>query len=73
MLQHKELIEELISNGQKQKVIRNDFSAKQIADILGAIFMTVIFDWLKEGPKSKNLNATADFILDIFLKGAGQR
>jgi len=73
MLQHKELVEELISAGQKQKVIRNDFSAKQIADILGSIFMTVIFDWLKEEPKDKKLNATADFILDIFLKGVEQR
>jgi len=73
MQQHKELIEELISTGQKQKVIRNDFSAKQIADILGSIFMTVIFDWLKEGPKNKNLKDTADFILDIFFKGVGQR
>lgn len=73
MRQHKVLVEELISAGQKQKVIRNDFSAKQIADILGAIFMTVIFDWLKEGLKNKNLNAMADFIMDIFFTGVKNR
>ncbi|MCX5696337.1 MAG: TetR/AcrR family transcriptional regulator [Candidatus Omnitrophica bacterium] len=73
MLQHKEFVEELINIGQKQKVIRNDFSAKQIADIFGSIFMTVIFDWLKEGPKNRKLNAMADFILDIFLSGAGKK
>ena len=73
MLQHKEFVEELISSGQKQKIIRNDFSAKQIADILGSIFMAFIFDWLQEGPKDKKLNTAADFILDIFLSGAGRR
>ncbi|MFH0856040.1 MAG: TetR/AcrR family transcriptional regulator [Candidatus Omnitrophota bacterium] len=73
MLEHKEFVEELISIGQRQKVVRSDFNPKQIADILGSIFMTVIFDWLKEGPKSKDLNATADFILDIFFKGVEQR
>jgi len=73
MLQHKVLVEELISAGQKQKVIRNDFSAMQIADILGAIFMTAIFDWLKDGIKNKKLDDMADFILDIFFKGMGQR
>ena len=73
MLQHKEFVEQLIGAGQKQKVIRNDFSQKQIADILGSIFMTVIFDWLKEGPKNKKLNDMADFILDIFLSGAGKK
>jgi AcrR family transcriptional regulator len=73
MLQHKEFVEELISIGQKQKVIRNDFSAKQIADIFGSIFMTVIFDWLKEGPKNTKLNDMANFILDVFLSGAGKK
>jgi AcrR family transcriptional regulator len=73
MAEHKEFVEELVSLGQKQKVIRNDFSAKQIADILAAIFMTVIFDWLKDGTKSKKLLETADFILGIFLKGVERR
>jgi len=73
MQQHKLLVEELISTGQKQKVIRNDFSARQIADIFGAIFMTVVFDWVKDGTKNKKLNDTADFIIDIFFKGVAQR
>ena len=74
MSEHKEFVEELISLGQKQKVVRNDFSAKQIADIFGSIFMTVIFDWLKVGPKDdKKLKDMAGFILDIFLSGAGKK
>lgn len=74
MLRHKEFVEELIATGQKQKVVRNDFSAKQIADILGSIFMTVVFDWLKVGHKDgKKLQDMSGFILDIFLNGAGKR
>jgi len=74
MLEHKEFVAGLIKTGQAQKVIRNDFDAKQIADILGSIFMTVIFDWLKEGPKDdKKLKDMAGFILDIFLSGAGKK
>ena len=74
MLEHKEFVAGLIKTGQIQKVIRNDFDAKQIADILGSIFMTVIFDWLKEGPKDdKRLKDMAGFVLDIFLSGAGKK
>lgn len=73
MLRHKEFVNELIKIGQEQRVVRSDFSSKQIADILGSIFMTVIFDWLKEGPKNKDLSQAAGFILDIFLSGAGRK
>ena len=74
MLQHKEFVIGLIKSGQEQKVIRNDFDPKQIADIFGSIFMTVIFDWLKEGPKDeKKLKDMSGFILDIFLSGAGKK
>ncbi|MFA5176540.1 MAG: TetR/AcrR family transcriptional regulator [Candidatus Omnitrophota bacterium] len=74
MQQNKELVIELIKSSQQQKIIRNDFSAAQISDILGAIFMTVIFDWLKDSLKDKRqLEDTADFILDIFLSGAGRK
>jgi hypothetical protein len=74
MQQNKELVIELIKSSQQQKIIRNDFSAAQISDILGAIFMTVIFDWLKDNSKDKSkLEDTAGFILDIFLNGAGRK
>jgi AcrR family transcriptional regulator len=74
MLQHKEFVDGLISIGQKQKIIRNDFSPKQIGEILGAIFMTVIFDWLRSGSKDgKKLEDMAGFILDIFLSGTGRK
>jgi len=74
MLQHREFVVSLIKSAQDQRVIRNDFSAKQISDILGSIFMTVIFDWLKDGPKDeKKLKDMTAFILDIFLTGAGKR
>ncbi|MDD2680246.1 MAG: TetR/AcrR family transcriptional regulator [Candidatus Omnitrophica bacterium] len=74
MQQNKELVIELIKSGQQQKIIRHDFSATQISDILGAIFMTVIFDWLKDSSKDKRkLDDAADFILDIFLSGAGRK
>jgi len=74
MLEHKKLVEDLIKLGQTQKVIRNDFDQKQIADILGSIFMTVLFDWLKPGSKDdKKLKDMTGFILDIFLSGAGKK
>lgn len=74
MLKHKELVVDIIKTGQTQKVIRSDFDPKQIADILGSIFMTVIFDWLRDGPKDdKKLKDMSGFILDIFLSGAGKK
>lgn len=74
MLQHKEFVIGLIKAGQEQRVIRSDFDSKQIADILASIFMTVIFDWLKTGPKDeKKLKDMTGFILDIFLSGAGKK
>jgi len=74
MLQHKEFITGLIKSGQEQRVIRNDFGPQQIADILASIFMTVIFDWFKEGQKdARKLKEVAGFILDIFLSGAGKK
>ena len=73
MNQHKEFIDGLIAIGQKQKVIRNDFSPKQIAEILGSIFMSVVFGWLREEQKDKRLHDMADFVVDIFLSGAGRK
>ncbi|MDO8663190.1 MAG: TetR/AcrR family transcriptional regulator [Candidatus Omnitrophota bacterium] len=74
MQQHKEFVIGLIKAGQEQKIVRNDFDSRKIADIFGSIFMTVIFDWLKDGPKDENkLKDMSDFILDIFLSGAGRK
>lgn len=74
MSQHKEFITGIIRSGQEQKIIRNDFEARQIADILGSIFMTFIFDWLKDAPENNNkLEETTDFILDIFLSGVRKK
>lgn len=73
MLQHKEFVEGLISVAQKQRVIRSDISPQQMGDIFGAIFMTFIFDWVKNGPKNTQSNDMADLIFDIFLSGAGRK
>jgi AcrR family transcriptional regulator len=71
VMQHKEFVVELIKLAQEQKIIRNDFAARQIADILISIFMPVVFNWLKEEPKGmKNLSRMSSFILDMFLNGA---
>ena len=74
MFQYREYVAELIKIGQEQKVIRGDFYPKQIADIFTSIFMTVIFDWFKEGSKeAKNLSDLSGFILDMFFNGAGKK
>lgn len=71
--QHREFVTELVKLGQEQRLIRNDFSPNQIAEILIPIFMSVIFNWLKEESKgAKNLGRMSGFILDIFLNGAGK-
>ena len=74
ILRHKEFVVSLIKTGQEQKIIRNDFNPRQIADIFSSIFLTVIFDWLKEEPgDTKSLRDMADFILNIFLSGAERK
>lgn len=71
VMQHKEFVVELIKLAQEQQIIRSDFAAKQIADILTSIFMSVVFNWLKEESKgTKNLSRMSSFILDMFLNGA---
>lgn len=73
-MQHKEFAVELIKLAQEQRIIRSDFAARQIADILISIFMPVVFNWLKEEPKGiKNLSRMSGFILDMFLNGAKLR
>lgn len=70
--QHKEFVAQLIKFGQQDKIIRDDFTAKQIADILISILMSVVFNWLKDESKNlKDLSSMSGFILDMFLNGAG--
>ena len=71
--QHREFVTELVKLGQEERLIRNDFSPKQIADVLIPIFMSVIFNWLKEESKgAKSLSRMSGFILEMFLNGAGR-
>lgn len=71
--QHREFVAELVKSGQEERLIRSDFSAKQIADVLMPIFMSVVFNWLKEGSKNTgNLSRMSGFIIDMFLNGAGR-
>jgi len=71
--QHTEFITGLVKMGQEQKIIRSDFNAGQMADILISIIMTVVFDWLKEPKDAKNLTDTSKFILDMFMNGAEKK
>ena len=74
VMQHREFAVELVKLAQEQRVIRNDFSPEQIADILISIFMSVVFSWLKEEPgDTKNLSRMSGFILDMFLNGVRNR
>jgi len=69
--QHREFVSELVKFGQEERLIRNDFSSKQIAGILIPILMSVVFNWLKEESKgAKSLSRMSGFILDMFLNGA---
>lgn len=73
VMEHKEFVAELVKFAQEEQVIRSDYSSKQIADILVSVLMSVVFNWLKEEPKSaKNLSQMPDFVLDMFLNGAGK-
>jgi AcrR family transcriptional regulator len=71
VIQHKEFITQLVKLGQEQHLIRNDYLAKQIADMLEAVLMSVVFNWLREETRStKYLNRMSSFILDMFFNGA---
>ncbi len=71
--QHRELVNELIKIGQEQRIIRSDFHSAQIADIFTSMFMAVVFDWFRDGPKSsKNVKQMSSFILGMFFNGAGK-
>jgi len=72
--QYKGYVIELIKTCQGEKVIRLDFSAQKLADVFNSIFTTAIFGWLAEGKKGTlDLEAMSEFILDIFLSGAGKK
>lgn len=72
--QHREFIADLVKQAQAQGTVRSDFSPKQVADVLFSIFMSVVFNWLKDQPGgAKYLNRMSDFILDMFFNGARQR
>jgi len=74
VMQHKEFVAQLVKLAQGQQIIRNDFSSKQIADILVSILMSVVFSWLKEETTSeKKLSQMTGFVLDMFLNGAGNK
>jgi len=73
VMQHIEFATGLVKMGQEQKIIRSDFDASQMADILTSIIMTVVFDWLKESKDAKNLADTSKFILDMFMSGAEKK
>ena len=73
VMQHREFVTDLIKTSQDEDLVRNDFPAKQIADILISIFMSVVFNWLRDEAKStKNLSRMSGFVLDMFLSGAGK-
>ena len=70
---HKEFIDEMIKLAQKQRVVRNDYSPKQIAETLHAIFMSVVFAWVRDAHKESKLSEKSDFVIDMFLNGAGRK
>jgi len=70
---HRELVNQLIKIGQEQGIIRSDFGSAQIADIFTSMFMAVVFDWFRDGPKaSKNVKQMSAFILEMFFNGTGK-
>jgi len=73
IMQHREFVADLIKFSQDENLVRGDFPAKQIAEILISIFMSVVFNWLRDETKSsKNLSRMSSFVLDMFLNGAGK-
>lgn len=73
IMQHREFVVDLIKFSQDENLVRGDFPAKQIAEILISIFMSVVFNWLRDETKSsKNLSRMSGFVLDMFLNGAGK-
>lgn len=64
----------LIRKAQGQGLIRNDFDAKHLAFVLYSAVKAVIMRWLRqESYKTANLGAASDFIMDVFLNGAGRK
>ena len=73
IMRHREFVTDLIKSSQEEGLLRDDFPAKQIAEILISAFMSVVFNWLKDEMKSaKNLSRMSAFVLDMFLNGAGK-
>lgn len=70
LMQHKEFITEIIKACQEQKMIRDDYSPRQIAEIFMSIVLSVVLDWFKNiSKKDVALKSLSDFILGVFLNG----
>ncbi|MDD5097625.1 MAG: TetR/AcrR family transcriptional regulator [Candidatus Omnitrophica bacterium] len=73
VLQHREFVMDLIKSSQEENLVKDDFPAKQIADIFISVLMSVVFNWLRDETKStKNLSRMSGFVLEMFLNGAGK-
>jgi len=72
-IEHLPFITDIIKEGQQQKLLRDDYSARQVAEIMVSVISSVIFDYLKQKPGTKSLREMSGFILELFLNGAKKK
>lgn len=72
-LDHFPVIVDIVKEGQRRKVLRDDYNARQMTEILISVMSSVIFTWLQGERGEKSLRDKSGFILELFLNGARKR
>lgn len=69
-LDHFPVIVDIVKEGQRLRILRDDYGSRQMTEILISIMSSVIFTWLQGKRGEKGLRDESGFILELFLNGA---
>ena len=69
-IEHLPFVTDMIKAGQEQKLLRDDYSPRLMAESLVSMISAVIFDYLRQKPGQKSLKEMSGFVIELFLKGA---
>jgi AcrR family transcriptional regulator len=72
-IEHMPFVTEMVKAGQQQKLLRDDYAPRQMAELLVSMISSVIFDYMKQKPGQKSLKEMSGFVLGLFLNGARKK
>jgi len=71
-MKYLDYIAELITEGQREGVIKSQFDAKKMAYMLAGMMNAMIFPWLRERSMANGrLKHLSEFVLEVFYEGIG--